>query len=162
MRASSYLGPIILFLSFLSTQTSLQGMDLAQTQQSFNLTEQIDELNLVSEKVFQVKKGVFKKHATKKALRRALRSDPQTQKTHNLAIWCFVLGLACLISWLFSPLLVFLFGFGAMLTGVIAKDKIRQNPEKYKGDSLAWIGILLGGVSVIVLLAIGIPQIGGG
>jgi hypothetical protein len=121
--------------------------------------------HLIPEKPLELKKvekGIFKRHAVKKALRRALRSDPQTQKTHNLAIWCFVLGLACLISWFVSPLPIIFLGFGAMLTGVIAKDKIRQNPEKYKGESLVWIGILLGAISVIVLLAIGIPQIGGG
>jgi hypothetical protein len=63
-------------------------------------------------------------------------------EAHPLAIGSFILGLLG-----FLPLL------GAIL-GVIALDKIKANPEKYKGKGLAIAGIILSVICFVVLITL--------
>ncbi|MGE5279518.1 MAG: DUF4190 domain-containing protein [Deltaproteobacteria bacterium] len=84
----------------------------------------------------------------------------QTQKkTLGLAIASLILGC---FFWI--PLLGFLLGMTALIMGIVALVKINKNKEQLQGEGLAIAGIVMGGLSLLVipvlalLAAIAIPN----
>jgi hypothetical protein len=73
-------------------------------------------------------------------------------QTHVLAIISLVLSLLGLV-----PVLPVVGGIGGIITGVIARREIRENPTQYTGDGLARAGIIIGWVCVglAVLICLG-------
>ena len=68
------------------------------------------------------------------------------QETNQLALWSMILGIA-------SPLLCFCYvgfftGIAAIVTGFIAKNQIKANQGRQKGDGMALAGIILGFISI--------------
>lgn len=61
--------------------------------------------------------------------------------------WAIVSLISSILSW------IGLFGLGgivAVITGIVARNQIRENPATQTGDGLALAGIILGGVNVLV------------
>lgn len=61
--------------------------------------------------------------------------------------WAIVSLIFSILSW------IGLFGLGgivAVITGIVARNQIRENPATQTGDGLALAGIILGGVNVLV------------
>ena len=85
-------------------------------------------------------------------------TEPQ-KKTLGMAILSLVFG--CLF---FIPVLGFLFGITAIVLGIVALNLLKKNTE-YKGSGLAIGGIVLGGISILIipvialLSAIAIPNL---
>ncbi len=81
------------------------------------------------------------------------------KKTLGLAVASLVLG--CLF---WFPLLGILFGLAALIMGIVALVKINKNKEVLQGEGLAIAGIVLGGLSIVMipiialLAAIAIPN----
>ncbi|MGQ9683481.1 MAG: DUF4190 domain-containing protein [Anaerolineae bacterium] len=74
---------------------------------------------------------------------------PTERNTSGLAIASLVVGIA---SYLVLP---FLGAIAALILGYAAKDEIRKNPLRLKGDDLATAGIVLGWVQLgLIALAI--------
>ncbi len=70
--------------------------------------------------------------------------DYDQPKKDQMAVWGFVCAVA---GFLFAPL--FLVG---LILGGISLDRIRRNPDKYRGRGLALAAVIIGGV--VILLAI--------
>ncbi|MGQ9814925.1 MAG: DUF4190 domain-containing protein [Candidatus Roseilinea sp.] len=61
--------------------------------------------------------------------------------------WAIVSLISSILSW------IGLFGLGgivAVITGIVARNQIKENPATQTGDGLALAGIILGGVNVVV------------
>ncbi len=82
------------------------------------------------------------------------------KKTLGLAVASLVLG--CLF---WFPLLGILFGLAALIMGIVALVKINKNKEQLQGEGLAIAGIVMGGLSivmiplVVLMAAIAIPNL---
>lgn len=68
--------------------------------------------------------------------------------TPSSAILSFIFGIACLFV-LALPL-----GLVALILGIVAVSKISKNPELYKGQGFAIVGIILGAIGVLVGLIV--------
>lgn len=73
------------------------------------------------------------------------------RQTNVLAIVSLVSGL---LGWSFVPIIGSLV---AIVTGHLARSEIRRQPERYEGDGLALVGLILGylaiGLGVLAILA---------
>lgn len=73
------------------------------------------------------------------------------RQTSALAITSLV---SALLGWSFVPLIG---SIVAIVTGHLARSEIRAQPERYEGDGLALVGLVLGylaiGLGVLALLA---------
>ncbi len=73
------------------------------------------------------------------------------RQTSALAIVSLVSGL---LGWSFVPIIGSLV---AIVTGHLARSEIRRQPERYEGDGLALVGLILGylaiGLGVLAILA---------
>ena len=83
----------------------------------------------------------------------------------TLAVVSLCLGIGSLtIGWCCS--LGLLIGPAAMITGFIARNQIKKDPNRYTGSGLALGGIITGGafigVYLLIILIYGIAIIGGG
>jgi hypothetical protein len=67
-----------------------------------------------------------------------------TRQTHPLAVISLVAGL---LGW---SLLPFMGSIGAIICGHMARARIRREPDRYDGDLVAIIGLVLGWLSVAV------------
>lgn len=74
---------------------------------------------------------------------------PSERTTSSLAIASLAVGVA---SYLIMP---FLGAIAAVVLGYAAKDEIRKNPQRLKGEDLATAGLVLGWVQ-LGLIALGI------
>jgi len=72
------------------------------------------------------------------------------RKTLGLAIASLVLGC---FFWI--PLLGFLLGMVALILGIVALVQINKNKAQLKGEGLAIAGIVMGGLSVIMIPIVG-------
>lgn len=71
------------------------------------------------------------------------------RQTNTLAIVALVSGL---LGWSFVP---FIGSIVAIITGHLARSEIRRQPERYEGDGLALVGLILGYVALgLAVLAI--------
>jgi uncharacterized membrane protein len=80
------------------------------------------------------------------------------RQTSTLAIVSLIFGL---LGWSFLPLVG---SIVAIITGHMARSEIRAQPDRYEGDSLALVGLVLGYVSIVlaVLLVMGFLLFFGG
>lgn len=100
--------------------------------------------------VFMIKytngtKEVFKKDETQAQHTGKNPEIQQPKKYHPLAITSFILGL---LSWIIilAPI--------ALFTGIAGLSKIKKYPEKFEGEWMAIIGIVLGAIFTLILLLI--------
>lgn len=67
------------------------------------------------------------------------------------------LNTLALLSFLFAIISVFIagipLGIAAMVCGIIGLNQMSKNPETYKGRGFAIVGIVVGAVAVVVVLA---------
>jgi hypothetical protein len=68
----------------------------------------------------------------------------------SLATASMVLGLISVtVGWLcFGPIP----GIAAIILGAVALSQIKKNPDRVTGTSMAWTGIITGGVTVLIYL----------
>ncbi len=67
---------------------------------------------------------------------------PQYRQTSSLAVISLVAGI---LGWTLLP---FLGSIGAVVTGHLARARIRREPARYDGDGIAIAGLLLGWLAV--------------
>jgi hypothetical protein len=65
----------------------------------------------------------------------------QNQTLAIVSLVCGVLGLCCGIS-----------GIAAIITGVMQRNNIKADPNQYGGGGMALAGIILGGISVLLMI----------
>lgn len=71
--------------------------------------------------------------------------------THGLAIASLVLSILGML-----PVLPLIGSIGGIITGIIARNEIRANRERYTGEGFAKAGIILGliGIGLVILAVI--------
>ncbi len=74
---------------------------------------------------------------------------PPTRQSSPLAVISLICGI---LSWLGLPVVA---GLVAVITGHMARREIRREPERYEGDTLALIGLVLGYIN-LALAVLGI------
>lgn len=81
-----------------------------------------------------------------------------SRQNSTLAVVSLIFGL---LGWTFLPLIGSLV---AIVTGHMARSEIRAQPDRYEGDGLALVGLVLGYVSIViaVLLVLGFLLFFGG
>lgn len=79
-----------------------------------------------------------------------LSAPKDEQKTHGLAVASMILGILSLITF-YGALL---FGVLAIIFGAIALNKIKTNPEAYKGKGMAKAGLICGIVALGLIIII--------
>jgi hypothetical protein len=95
-----------------------------------------------------VKKGVKQ---TMKAQRKSNTSQETGQKTEGFAVAGFVTGI---VGW-FMPLGIgLLFCITAIVFAAISMNKIKANPDQYKGKGLAVAALVVGIVGCVIVLAV--------
>lgn len=74
-----------------------------------------------------------------------------------LAVTALVLGIAGLVSDI-GMLICCVFAIGPVLSlgalgvGIFSLLRIKNEPDRYKGQGYAWAGIIMGGVNVVIIL----------
>ena len=114
--------------------------------------EEIIELNKQKPEVNQQDKAFENYYSTKKHDFKKI-SHETSFKTQNDRLepkihWAAGLSLGLSILGFVTPLFL---SIAAIIFGIIALRKIKSNPEKYKGSTLAIAGIVLGALSLILL-----------
>ena len=80
-------------------------------------------------------------------------SNQNVKKNHNLATLAFIFGLIGIY-----PSVISILGIAGIIFGIMALKKIKQEPDKYKGEVISKIGMVFGivglifGVLIITLL----------
>ena len=94
--------------------------------------------------------GVMKKtnkHVGKSDVKHASNTFPEEKKDRVFAITSLICGL---LFWV--PLFNFVFGPLAVLFGIASLRRVRQEPLRYGGQTMAIFGLILGSISVIFTL----------
>lgn len=104
-----------------------------------------------------VKNSIHKKKVKTKSLKKQAKLT-KSKKLHGLAIAAFICAMTGIgtLAFAFGAALAIGTGLGifALIFGAFAVDRIEEEPEKYKGKTLAIIASIVGLIGVI--LAIGI------
>ncbi|AXA85432.1 hypothetical protein DCD74_03080 [Lysobacter oculi] len=69
---------------------------------------------------------------------------PATRQTHGLAVVSLISGI---LAWMVMPIVGSII---AIITGHLARRDIRAQPERYEGDAMAVIGLVLGWGQVVM------------
>jgi hypothetical protein len=70
--------------------------------------------------------------------------------THHLAIASFVLGIISLFAYYGA----FVLGLLAVIFGAIAIHKIRKSGGTYRGNTMAWLGLIFGIIAIVLTTVI--------
>jgi hypothetical protein len=91
-------------------------------------------------------KNILKNRASvhKHATEQAAAKHPEQKKDKVLAISALVCGL---LSWI--PLFNIVLGPLAVIFGILAIKRVKINPERYGGQAIAVVGLILGLIFVI-------------
>ena len=90
--------------------------------------------------------------AFKSGFRQGLKMMMPDQEAHtlHLAIASFVLGIISLFAYYGA----FVLGLLAIIFGAIAIHKIRNSGGTYRGNTLAWIGLICGIIAIALTVVI--------
>jgi len=150
----------------MSTEVCSQGtMQFVQIQDEPSVEKEIGQLDEESEVAYE---SAIEKNASEKNSVTSNPDEPPVLPLAKLAFWFLIASLLCGIIGAFAIPIAILGGLGfvvSFILALVARKKIRSNPEKWSGIKLmrATISIclailyisLLGGVLLILLASIG-------
>ena len=122
-------------------------IEITQTEIKYKKCDMLDgPLYVVKKsKIFIIKyangtRDVFKEET----IENDQNSNQNVKKNHNLALLAFTFGLIGIY-----PSVISILGIAGIIFGIMALKKIKQEPDKYKGEVISKIGMVFGIVGLI-------------
>ncbi|MEZ4918129.1 MAG: DUF4190 domain-containing protein [Saprospiraceae bacterium] len=133
-----------LLLCLMMVTAPIQGMNSLAPQIQTNLSASQSATKSTVHNGFSLKKALSQKRAIHKFKKKLKKASPEDLPSQRLAATGFGLSLGSLFVLFALPGLAILLSIAGLIVSIIALNKIKANPDLYRGKTLAIVGIFLG------------------